>query len=307
MRLSGACLLSLFLAASANALAAASALDTAEGELAGQLFAMAVQYERGDGLSQDVPRAAEFYCDAARYGSAEAYFALGWMYGNGQGVARDEGIAATLVARSAQMGFAPALNAQRFFGPSVGTLPPCLMPRPLVARASGASVPAARAGLAEEVELDQILSSLAPNKRRVAQLIRLLSPQYAIDPRLALAVAATESNFESLARSPRNAFGVMQLIPETAQRFKVVNLYDPTQNIRGGLAYLRWLLAYYRGDVLLTLAAYNAGEGAVDRCHGIPPYRETVDYVKRIYGMFRKPSHPFDAHLASPSPAIAAR
>ncbi|WP_417070298.1 lytic transglycosylase domain-containing protein [Niveibacterium terrae] len=284
---------------------AGSALDVAEGELAGQLLATAVQYERGDGLTQDVSRAAEFYCDAARYGSAEAFFALGWMYGNGQGVARSEEIAATLIGRAAHMGFAPAVNAQRFFGPSAGVLPPCLMPRPPVANAS--SAPAARQAIADDADLDQILASLAPNKRRVAQLIRLLSPQYAIDPRLALAVAAAESNFESLARSPRNAFGVMQLIPGTAQRFKVVNLYDPTQNIRGGLAYLRWLLSYYRGDVLLALAAYNAGEGAVDRCHGIPPYRETIDYVKRIYGMFRKPSHPFDEHLVSPSPAIAFR
>jgi soluble lytic murein transglycosylase-like protein len=305
MKLPGACLLSLLLAASANALAAASVLDAAEGELAGQLLATAVQYERGDGLTQDLERAAEFYCDAARYGSAEAYFALGWMYGNGQGVARSEAVAATLIARSAHMGFAPAVNAQRFFGPSAGALPPCLMPRPLAASTSAAT--SARQASADDADLDQILASLAPNKRRVAQLIRLLSPQYAIDPRLALAVAAAESNFESLARSPRNAFGVMQLIPETAQRFKVVNLYDPTQNIRGGLAYLRWLLSYYRGDVLLALAAYNAGEGAVDRCHGIPPYRETIDYVKRIYGMFRKPSHPFDAHLVPPSPAIAAR
>ena len=178
-------------------------------------------------------------------------------------------------------------------------LPDCLAPR-LVAAASGK----AQAALPDDADLDEVLVGLAPNKKRIAQLIRLLSPQYAIDPRLALAVAAAESNFESLARSPRNAFGVMQLIPETAKRFNVRNLYDPAQNIRGGLAYLRWLLAYYRGDVLLALAAYNAGEGAVDRCRGIPPYRETVDYVKRIYGMFRKPSHPFDEHLVPASSVL---
>lgn len=282
-----------------SAWAVGSALEQVRATLAQQLLSLGGQYEHGENLPQDYLRAAELYCDAARYGNAEAYYALGWMYGNGRGLERDERIAATLIAHSSRLGFEPAANAQRFFGPSAEVLPPCLAPRPAVA----ANDPT----VSDEANLDAVLARLAPNKRRVAQLIRLLAPQYAIDPRLALAVAAAESNFESLARSPRNAFGVMQLIPETAQRFKVRNIYDPTQNIRGGLAYLRWLLAYYRGDVLLTLAAYNAGEGAVDRFHGIPPYRETVDYVKRIYGMFRKASHPFDARLVGPSPAIAMR
>lgn len=267
--------------------------------LARQLVALGTQYEHGEGMPQDPLRAAELYCDAARYGDVEGLFALAWMYGNGRGVEQDERIAATLMARAAAAGFEPAQGAQRFFGPSAGVLPPCMTPRPVANR----NDPVA----SDEADLDAVLAGLPPNKRRIAQLIRLLSPQYAIDARLALAVAAAESNFESLARSPRNAYGVMQLIPETAQRFKVHNVYDPAQNIKGGLAYLRWLLAYYRGDVLLTLAAYNAGEGAVDRYHGIPPYRETVDYVKRIYGMFRRAKHPYDANMVAPSPIIALR
>ncbi len=262
--------------------------------LARQLVALGTQYEHGEGMPQDPLRAAELYCDAARYGDAEGLFALAWMYGNGRGVEQDDRIAATLMARAAAAGFEPAQGAQRFFGPSAGVLPACMMPR----APQGRNDPVA----SDEADLDAVLAALPPNKRRIAQLIRLLAPQYAIDVRLALAVAAAESNFESLARSPRNAYGVMQLIPETAQRFKVRNIYDPAQNIKGGLAYLRWLLAYYRGDVLLTLAAYNAGEGAVDRYRGIPPYRETVDYVKRIYGMFRRANHPYDAQLVAPSP-----
>lgn len=267
--------------------------------LARQLLALADQYDRGDGMTQDLPRAAELYCDAARLGDAEAAFALGWMYANGRGVERDEAVAATLIARAAGQGFEPARNAARLFGASPEVPPACLKPRPVVAVAPGSEA------ADDEADLDTVLAHLPPNKRRVAQLIRLIAPQYGIEPRLALAVAAAESNFESLARSPRNAQGVMQLIPETAQRFKVRNAFDPAQNIRGGLSYLRWLLAYYRGDVLLTLAAYNAGEGAVDHYRGIPPYRETVDYVKRIFGFFGKGTHPFDQSVVSPSPVVA--
>jgi len=267
--------------------------------LAGQLVSLATQYEHGEGIPQDLTRAAELYCDAARYGDSQAYVALAWMYGDGRGVVHDDRIAASLMGRAAELGVEQAKNAQRFFGPPAGVMPPCLQPRS-VAQANDPT-------LSDEADLDAVLSGLRTNKRRVAQLIRLLAPQYSIEPRLALAVAAAESNFESMARSPRNAYGVMQLIPETAQRFKVYNIFDPTQNIRGGLAYLRWLLSYYRGDVMLALAAYNAGEGAVDRYRGIPPYRETVDYVKRISGMFRKGSHSFDPSLAAASPIVPSR
>jgi len=79
----------------------------------------------------------------------------------------------------------------------------------------------------------------------------------------------------------------MQIIPETAERFGVTDIMDPVQNIRGGMAYLRWLLNYYRGDVSLVLAAYNAGEGAVDRYNGVPPYAETLAYVQRIRAAYR--------------------
>lgn len=282
------------------ALAQDAKLADPRASLARQLVALGTQYEHGEGMPQDHLRAAELYCDAARYGDAEGLFALAWMYGNGRGVERDERIAATLMARAAEAGHEAAVGAQRFFGPAAGALPPCMAPRPAAGSTSDTAA-------SDDADLDALLAGLPANKQRVAQLIRLLAPQYAIDVRLALAVAAAESNFESLARSPRNAYGVMQLIPDTAQRFKVRNIYDPSQNIKGGLAYLRWLLSYYRGDVLLALAAYNAGEGAVDRYRGIPPYRETVDYVKRIYGMFGRASHPFDAQLVAPSPIMAAR
>src|SRR4029453_6308077 len=86
--------------------------------------------------------------------------------------------------------------------------------------------------------------------------------------------------------------------------FNVRNVYDVKENIRGGLAYLRWLLAYYEGQVALALAAYNAGEAAVDKYRGIPPYPETRDYVRRVRRLFRSESHAFDPRAVAPSPIL---
>jgi soluble lytic murein transglycosylase-like protein len=104
--------------------------------------------------------------------------------------------------------------------------------------------------------------------------------------------------------SPKNAQGLMQLIPETAERFNVRKPFDPEQNIRGGMAYLRWLLAYFKGNVALVAAAYNAGEGAVNRYAGVPPYAETKGYVRRIRELFQKDEHPFDPSITTPSPEL---
>ena len=139
-------------------------------------------------------------------------------------------------------------------------------------------------------------------RRRVASE---LAPQYNIDPALALAIASTESNFDPAAASPKSALGVMQLIPETAERFNVRNAFDPAQNIKGGLAYLRWLLAYFQGNVALVAAGYNAGEGAVDRYRGVPPYRETRNYVDRILTLFKADRHPFERRVVEPSPMLS--
>ncbi len=142
-------------------------------------------------------------------------------------------------------------------------------------------------------------------QEKVAALVHTMAPQYRIDPMLALAIIRAESNFDALARSARNAQGLMQLIPETSARFNVKRPYDPVQNIRGGLAYLRWLLAYFRGNVPLVAAAYNAGEGTVDRYRGVPPYAETRGYVKRILELFRSQVHPYDPSVTDPSPLVA--
>lgn len=99
---------------------------------------------------------------------------------------------------------------------------------------------------------------------------------------LLLAVIAVESGGQPQARSSKGAQGLMQLIPVTAARFGVADPFDPAANIAGGAAYLDWLLGEFRGDILLTLAAYNAGEAAVRRHAGVPPYPETRDYVVRV-------------------------
>jgi soluble lytic murein transglycosylase-like protein len=108
-----------------------------------------------------------------------------------------------------------------------------------------------------------------------------------IDPKLIEAIIAAESAFDPNARSKKGAQGLMQLMPETADRFGVANVWDPRQNILGGTAYLRWLIQEFNGDLHHVLAAYNAGEGAVERHGGVPPYPETRDYIERVLSYYR--------------------
>ena len=118
---------------------------------------------------------------------------------------------------------------------------------------------------------------------------------YNIDPLLIYSQMHQESGFKKRARSHKGASGLMQLMPATARRFGVTKIYDPEQNIHAGVRYMRWLLDKFGGDVVLALAGYNAGEGAVMK-YGwqVPPYRETKDYVARItrrYGAISDPSY----------------
>lgn len=106
--------------------------------------------------------------------------------------------------------------------------------------------------------------------------------RHGVSEALLIAVITVESRGKLQARSPKGAQGLMQLMPATAKRFGVGNAYEPSQNIGGGAAYLSWLLKEFRGDVLLALAGYNAGEGAVRKHRGVPPYTETRDYVVKV-------------------------
>jgi len=115
----------------------------------------------------------------------------------------------------------------------------------------------------------------------VRALIREIAGAQAVDARLVEAMVKVESNFDPYAVSRKGAMGLMQLMPETARRLRVGNTFDPSQNLEGGTRYIKELLERY-GEVRLALAAYNAGEEAVDRYGGIPPFRETRAYVHRI-------------------------
>jgi soluble lytic murein transglycosylase-like protein len=115
-----------------------------------------------------------------------------------------------------------------------------------------------------------------------ADLFARSAAQHGLDPAMLTAMAQVESALDPAAVSPKGACGILQLMPETAGRFGVLDPFDPEQNVEGGARYLQWLLERYDGRTELALAGYNAGEGAVDRHGGIPPYRETRQYVRRV-------------------------
>ena len=116
-----------------------------------------------------------------------------------------------------------------------------------------------------------------------AELIESMSQANGVDPLLVRALIQVESNYKPKARSPRGAMGLMQLMPSTAREYNVRNPFDPRANLEAGIKRLKSLID--RWGVELALAAYNAGEGAVMKFNGVPPYRETRDYVARILGL----------------------
>lgn len=124
--------------------------------------------------------------------------------------------------------------------------------------------------------------------RRLEEIIRSASQQYQVDPHLVRAVIKVESDFQSYARSRKGAQGLMQLMPDTARLHRVRNIYDPVENIHGGVRHLRLLLDRYQGDLELSLAAYNAGAQAVERHGGVPPYQETKQYIRRVLNYHRR-------------------
>jgi hypothetical protein len=115
-----------------------------------------------------------------------------------------------------------------------------------------------------------------------AELIRASAEKHGIDENLIRRIILVESNFNPKAVSRKRAFGLMQLLPQTATQYSVTNVFDPAQNIDGGTRYIKGLLARYHGDLTLALAAYNAGPQMVERYRGIPPFPETQSYVRRI-------------------------
>jgi len=268
-----------------------------------ELVETAIRHEEGDGVARSLARAYELYCEAARAGSPEALMRIGWMYAQGRGRPRDASIAETMFRRAA--GAASDLHDR---------LPDCLQPPYQIVAYSEPEPEPARvlarastaAGAAPQPPFDPLADYPALQRSKLARTVVAMAHEHRLDLRLVLAVMRTESNFDPNARSPKNAQGLMQLLPETAERFAVRNTFDPVQNLRGGMRYLQWLLSYFRGDVTLALAGYNAGERAVDRHRGVPPYPETLGYVKRIRALYPDDRHPFDAEVTAPPPWLPA-
>jgi soluble lytic murein transglycosylase-like protein len=277
--------------------------------------------EYGDGAERDAVRAAQLYCRAARYGDAEAQYSLAWMLTNARGIERDDAQAAHLFAAAAEQGHPQAQAMAARLGTPLGAPPPCLEPpesdpptvlaaqavppTPALPGRPGVRSPNPRPGTAVAAYTPPP-PPLPPNAPpQIVHFVELVAPEYQLAPHLVLAVMAQESNFDPFATSPKNAQGLMQLIPDTARRFNVRKITDPTQNIRGGMAYLRWLLAYFEGDLSMALAGYNAGERAVERYRGVPPYAETRLYVRKIIAAIGgQRSHPFDPRVTPPSDVL---
>lgn len=224
--------------------------------------------ELGSGLVRNPELAIALYCDAGTLGSPEGFFRIGRILAIGPDYLRNPALANAYFALAARLGHRAATEAFDEAVPSA----------PLEDTCGGFSAGFERL----RFDLDAYISGLSPARRRIADIIRRQAQRHGIDARVALAVALAESNLDARAVSPMNAQGVMQLIPATQARFGVRDAFDAESNVRGGLAYLKWLKARYQGDWGLVAAAYNAGEGAVDRHRGIPPFRETRDYVRRV-------------------------
>ena len=226
-------------------------------------------------------------CRLARRGDAESQYELAWLYAHGRGPERHDDWAAYLFTAASLQGHPFAEQMLKAVTWPVASTPDCF-------------------------KLASVLPPLPASGRfeapppHIEKLVRKLAPQYQVSPQLALAIIAVESNFDATAISPKSAMGLMQLIPQTAKRFGVKNAFDAQDNISGGLAYLRWLLAYFEGDVVLVAAAYNAGEGAVNMHRGIPPFDETREYVKRVMSRFGHFTQPYDSRVTAPSPQIQA-
>jgi len=268
-----------------------AAQETVSGSLIADLRREATALEHGDGVSRDSERAIALYCQAARLGDPASAFDLGWIYANARGVPRDEDLAARFFRVAAERGIVQAKNMLRLLAEPPATAPDCLI--------EPASPP---------IATEPVASAPPPVPLRapkpILDLVNKIAPEYRVPAPLVIAIIEAESNYDPGAVSPKNAQGLMQLIPETARRFRVKNAFDPVQNVRGGIAYLRWLLAYFEGEVSLVAAAYNAGEKSVERYGGVPPFAETQAYVRRIVSSIGPLPQPFDANAAEPSALV---
>ena len=254
------------------------------------------RYFYGVQAPQSIDHAIRLYCTAARLGNGEAQYRLGEIYGRTLTGKRDEVLAAAWFLRAAlsRYGAAKAQLVQwDLTGLEIPAEPECVLSARMVARTLPRTQPdratpdastaeTAARSVGQDPVVGRRLNGKAVTRAEVEGLVRTLAPGFGLNPELVLAVVEVESNFSPTVQSPKQAQGLMQLIPATARRFGVADPWDPHQNLRGGMAYLRWLLDHFGGDLRLALAGYNAGEGAVRDYGGIPPFAETQNYVRRI-------------------------
>ncbi len=237
---------------------------------AAKLRQSALNYQHTiEGVRNDA-KAYRLYCLASALGDRIAMYQLGWMYFNGRGVPRDLKLAMGWFHHAAARRERYALRMVKRFG----------------------SIPSR-----EDQNCPIIQDPRKMTRAHIRAWAKLLGTELGVDPRLVMAVIKTESNFNPAAHSPAHAYGLMQLMATTAKRFSVNRLH-PVENMIGGILYLRWLLRHFRGNVSLALAAYNAGEDAVKRHHGIPPYKETQRYVRKILTEYRHTRHPIPKTLS---------
>ena len=264
-----------------------------------ELTNLASQYERAIGYRRDYGRARQLYCAAARLSYLPAQLRLAWMYANGLGAPRDTDLAAAWLQVAAANGDLQARKFLAYVGePGIPRKPRCTYESRFDAYAV-ATIPGK-----EWKDWSAGVNTDSPERSQIASWVRLLAPDYGLDPNLILAIIQTESNFDPRARSPANAQGLMQLIPSTAARFGVRDRTNPVQNLHGGMAYMRWLLSFFQGDLRLSLAGYNAGERAVEKYLGVPPYRETQNYVRKVLRAYGRDSHPPIEPVVEPSKII---
>jgi soluble lytic murein transglycosylase-like protein len=258
-----------------------------------ELTDLASQYERAIGYRRDYGRARQLYCAAARLGHLPAQRRLAWMYANGLGAPRDTDLAAAWLEVAAANGDLKARRFLAFVGePVVRRKPRCTYESRFDAYAIATIF-----GL----DWDASIIMNSPERQQIASWVRRLAPDYGLDPNLILAMILTESNFNPKARSSANALGLMQLIPSTAARFGIRDRADPVQNLHGGMAYMRWLLSFFGGDLRLSLAGYNAGERAVEKYLGVPPYPETQNYIRKVLRAYGRDNHPPIKPVVEPS------
>jgi soluble lytic murein transglycosylase-like protein len=225
-------------------------------------YRLAANLER---TTRDYARAMRLHCEAAARGHAGATFSIALLHLTGRGVPANDARAVAWMRLAAARGHehARALLTHLPMAPLTETR----CPREWSGLAFG--------GDARKLGLDDVES-----------LVRRLAPSHRLDPDLVLAVVAVESSGRVDARSPMNAQGLMQLMPETAAELGVEDALDPVQNLQGGMRYLRRLIDRFQGDLTLALAAYNAGAEAVARYGGVPPYPETQAYVRKLRALY---------------------